>query len=333
MTWIILLMYLEIISPFAIDGAGGSRARYMDRFDSTLIPPTSRQVVDAVLCHLEPRVYKSRRIRIAGAGRERCREDYLIERSNHPCFTLELVVSGKGTLELGGAKLALLPGHLFLYGPGIRFTMRTDPHAPMLKYFVEFFGGRPAELFHSGIIQPGEVRRLTDIEHLSELCDRLIAAGRGRSPHQQAICEAYLRLLLIKTTEATSHDRKSSVQLLENLERCRSLIEKNCHDIFNLRTLSRLAHLDASYICRLFKQFKLPSPHRYLNQCRMNRAVEILLTTDRPIKWVAASVGYLDPLHFSRNFRRQFGCSPRDFRETSVNRRSPRVSGSAREKV
>jgi len=299
----------------------------MDNLDYAAIPPTSRQVVEAVICHLEPRVYKSRQIRIAGAGRERCRHDYLIERDNHPCFTLELVVSGKGELRMGGRTRTLLPGHLFLYGPGIAFRMRTDPQAPMLKYFIEFFGGSRARLFHSGIIKPGQVRRVSDIDHLGELCDRLIAAGKRQSPRRQAICAAYLNLILIKTTEAASHDRKSSVQLLENLERCRSLIEKNCHDIFNLRNLGRLAHLDPSYICRLFKQFKLPSPHRYLNHCRMNRAVEILLTTDRPIKWVAASVGFLDPLHFSRNFRRQFGCSPRDFRETSLNRRSPRVAG------
>ncbi len=298
----------------------------MDNFDNVLIPPTSQQVVDAVICHLESRVYKSRQVRIAGAGKERCLPDYVIERKGYPCLTLELVVSGKGYLQLEGQTLQLLPGHMFLYGPGIDFTMRTDPASPMLKYFIEFFGGTTEKLFHSGIITPGEVRRITDIDHLAELCERLIAAGKRRSAQQQAICSAYLHLILIKTTEAVSHDSRSSVQLVENLERCRSLIEKHCHEIPNLKSLSRMAHLDQSYICRLFKQFNLPSPHRYLNVCRMNRAVELLLTTRDPIKVVAANVGYADPLHFSRNFHRQFGCSPSDFRETSTNRRSARPS-------
>ena len=137
----------------------GSLLLTMDKLDGPLIPPNSQQVIDAVICHLETRVYKSRELRVAEAGRERCQPDYLIERTGYPCFTLELVASGRGELEIGGKKLQLLPGHIFLYGPRIRFTMRTDPAAPMLKYFIEFFGSSPDRLFHSGIMKPGEVRR------------------------------------------------------------------------------------------------------------------------------------------------------------------------------
>ncbi len=296
----------------------------MDTLAPQLIPPNSQQVVDAVICHLESRVYRSRELRIAGAGRERCLPEYLIDRTNHPCYTLEFVVSGQGDLLLEGERFQLLPGHLFLYGPGIRFTVRTDPDAPMLKYFIEFFGSTPRELFPEGVIAPGEVRRITGIDHLAGLCEELIAAGKRRSPQQQALCAAYLRLILLKTTESVAHTPQSSVHLLENLERCRSLMEKHFAVIPNLRVLSQMAHLDPSYICRLFRQFRLPTPHRYLDGCRMNRAVELLLTTAQPIKQVAEAVGYGDPLHFSRNFRRHFGCPPSDFRETSLQRRLPR---------
>jgi AraC-like DNA-binding protein len=295
----------------------------------TALPPTSRQVVDALICHLESRVYPSAQLRIAGAGRERCLPDYLIERNGYPCFILEIVARGRGVLSLGERMIPLLPGHLFLYGPGVRFNLRTEPEAPMLKYFIAFFGSTAKRIFHSGIITMGEVRRVSDIDHLAELCEHLIAAGKRKSPRQQAICVAYLELILLKTTEAFVHDQRSSGHLLENLERCRSLIETHFREIANLQALSRMAHLDVSYICRLFKQFKLPSPHRYLNNCRMNRAVELLLTTDQPVKAVAAGVGYADPLHFSRNFHRELGCSPSTFRDTSMNRRaaSPPLAG------
>ena len=42
----------------------------------------------------------------------------------------------------------------------------------------------------------------------------------------------------------------------------------------------------------------------------MNRAKELLETTDQPIKIIAYSVGYLDPLHFSKAFRQYYDCSP-----------------------
>lgn len=293
----------------------------MDKLDEVLIPPTSQKVVDAVICHLESRVFKSREVRVAGAGRERCLPDYMIERDGYPCFTLELVVSGRGELSLAGETRPLLPGHLFLYGPGIRFTMRTDSEAPMLKYFIEFFGGDPAKIFHSGIIAPGELRRMTEIDVLAGLCEQLIAAGRKNQPQSQTICTAYLNLILAKTTEALTHGPKSSPQLFDQVDRCRGYIEKHFADIEGLEALSQAVHLAPSYICRLFKQCNLPSPHRYLTNCRMNRAVELLLTSSLSIKAVAAEAGYADPLHFSRNFHQRFACSPSEFRAASVHRR------------
>ena len=47
----------------------------------------------------------------------------------------------------------------------------------------------------------------------------------------------------------------------------------------------------------------------------MNRANELLKTTDQPIKIIAYSVGYLDPLHFSKAFRQHYDCSPSQYRK------------------
>lgn len=297
----------------------------MDKFERIAIPPTSEQVADAVICHLENDVFQQRQVCVAGAGRERCLPDYVIERDDFPCFILEFVAGGRGTLILRGETFRLLPGHIFLYGPGTPITIRNDPEAPMLKYFIEFFGGDPKKLFHSGIITPGQVRRITEIDQFAGLCEQLIDTGRKNFPQSQAICTAYLNLILIKTTQAVSHGPQSATLLLDHMDRCRNYIEKNFAEIHDLETVSRAVHLDRSYICRLFKQFEMPSPHRYLTACRMNRAVELLLASNLSIKAVAANVGYADPLHFSRNFHRQFDCSPRDFRTTSINRRSSSV--------
>jgi len=293
----------------------------MDELERIILPATSPQVVDTLICYLETSVYASRDLRVAGAGRERCQPEYLIERDDFPCYTLELVVAGRGRLTLDGETHLLLPGHIFLYGPGLPLTIRTDPETPMLKYFIEFFGSTAEKLFHSGIIVPGEIRRVTEIDQLAALCEQLIATGRKDFTGRQALCTAYLQLILLKTTEAVAPGSTSSTQLIDHLVRCRTYIEKNFAELPNLKALSRAVHLDRSYICRLFKQFKLPSPHRYIHTCRMNRAVELLLTSSTPIKTIAMLIGFADPLHFSRNFHRQFGCSPSHFRTASSHRR------------
>ena len=81
-----------------------------------------------------------------------------------------------------------------------------------------------------------------------------------------------------------------------------------------LQAIADAVHLDPRYVCRLFKRFHLPSPHRYLVACQMNRAAELLVTTRDAIKTIAAQTGYEDALHFSRLFRQRFDCSPSEFR-------------------
>ena len=50
----------------------------------------------------------------------------------------------------------------------------------------------------------------------------------------------------------------------------------------------------------------------------MMNARVMLETTDNNISEIADLVGYDDPLYFSRLFRKQFGCSPSQFRKRDL---------------
>jgi AraC-like DNA-binding protein len=299
-----------------------SVAQYMDIMNlvkaTTPLPPTSEQVTQAAYCHLESGVGHGRHIRVACIGREHCQPDYRIERDGYVCHGLELVVQGKGELTIGGKTYGLLPGHLFLYGPGIAHAIRCDPRTPMVKYFADFSGDLEAEFGGLGVIQPGEVRRTPELDVLRHLFDEMIREGRKVAPARREICAQQMKLLLLKTTEAGNADIHPYSQSLANLNRCRRLIEDQATELASLQTVASAVHLDPRYICRLFKRFNLPSPYVYLVTCRMNRAAELLVTTTDPIKSIAAQCGYPDPLHFSRVFKDFFSSPPSEFRDQNL---------------
>jgi len=56
------------------------------------------------------------------------------------------------------------------------------------------------------------------------------------------------------------------------------------------------------------------SPGDYLTRYRIQRARELLRHSALPIGAVAASVGFQDPLYYSRAFRRETGESPSAWR-------------------
>jgi len=50
---------------------------------------------------------------------------------------------------------------------------------------------------------------------------------------------------------------------------------------------------------------------RYFRRLRISRARELIQHTDLRIRDIADQVGFRDPLHFSRVFRKETGRSPR----------------------
>jgi AraC family transcriptional regulator len=78
-------------------------------------------------------------------------------------------------------------------------------------------------------------------------------------------------------------------------------------------TIARLAHdcrLSASQFGRAFRQSTGCTPHRWLLQRRVERAQDLLLTSDKTLAEIASSCGFFDPSHLTRAFGQTVGTSP-----------------------
>src|SRR2546421_8145922 len=57
------------------------------------------------------------------------------------------------------------------------------------------------------------------------------------------------------------------------------------------------------------------TPQKYLRKLRLRIASRALIGTHRSLSDVALSCGFADQSHFTRQFRQQFGLTPREYRE------------------
>ena len=56
------------------------------------------------------------------------------------------------------------------------------------------------------------------------------------------------------------------------------------------------------------------SPQKFLMKFRITKAAELLYNTDLSIGNIAYSCGYIDPLAFSKAFKKIKGISPKEYR-------------------
>lgn len=78
--------------------------------------------------------------------------------------------------------------------------------------------------------------------------------------------------------------------------------------------LAELVYMQTTYFIRRFGKVYGLSPQSYLTRLRINRAMELLSSTDMSIEKVAKSVGIPDTSYFSRVFKNQCGTSPGTYR-------------------
>lgn len=105
--------------------------------------------------------------------------------------------------------------------------------------------------------------------------------------------------------------------------RIRQIIEDRLDDAtLSVDELALAVGLSRSQLHRRLVKAGDESPGRLIRHVRLRRAAELLLDTDRPVSRIAASVGYEDPAHFTRGFKRRYGVTPSGYRD-EARRESP----------
>ena len=255
----------------------------------------------------------SRELIVTNGGWERCRPDYKIHRSGFSSPIIEFVARGAGTLLLDGKSYELRPGMVFVYGQRMPHHIQTSQDSALEKYFVAFKGG--AELLRECHLLPGTVQQVMHPEQIQQIFDDLIAHGLGDHANRMRMCQIALQYLVMKIADDAATPGGADTAAVATYQRCRQFIEENALRVHSLSEVAAACHVDSAYLCRLFKRFRRESPFRYLQNLKMNRAVELLRNGNRSVKQTAQELGFTDPYNFSRAFKRIFGIAPQHMLE------------------
>jgi AraC-like DNA-binding protein len=104
------------------------------------------------------------------------------------------------------------------------------------------------------------------------------------------------------------------------LEGARRYVDKHLHVPLALKDVAREAGFSERYFSSLFKRQFGVGFEKYLATRRLERARELLLTTDLPAARVSRDAGFAAAEHFFRAFKRAYGVTPLQCRDGAVAR-------------
>jgi AraC-like DNA-binding protein len=102
--------------------------------------------------------------------------------------------------------------------------------------------------------------------------------------------------------------------------RARDAMDRAFASPLDVPALARVAHVSPAHFSRQFRATFGEPPHRYLQRRRVERAMELLRETDRPVTEICFEVGFNSLGTFSRTFREVVGEPPSSYRSRFAGR-------------
>ena len=118
----------------------------------------------------------------------------------------------------------------------------------------------------------------------------------------------------VRDGEKQGAARALKLQRNSELRAALELVARSYDEPLDVAALARAAHLSTKHFGRKFHAALGMTPMEYLRRFRLNRARDLLASTDQNAGAIAHRVGFGDEAHFGRVFKREFGVTPGNFR-------------------
>ena len=105
---------------------------------------------------------------------------------------------------------------------------------------------------------------------------------------------------------------------LERIMPALTMVHGNLAGRVGLDQAATACGLSKRHFATLFRQTMGLSFARFAVRTRLKEAAELLHQTDLPVETIADRCGFVDHSHLCRLFRRTFGCTPGEFRESDM---------------
>lgn len=195
--------------------------------------------------------------------------------------------------------------------PGQWHRYKPDPSTGWDEYYVGFHGPYISKILKQGFFQNNYCvfnvgHNLTLLNGFNKIIEKI----KGEHPSYQQQAAGRVMNILGEILAIVKNQNFEGKNIEKSIKKAQFDIREQLDQSINLQDFARSYHMSYSYFRKLFKTYTGLSPAQYHLQLRLQRARDLLTSTDRSVKEIAFSLGFESQFHFSKIYKKKFGFSP-----------------------
>lgn len=234
------------------------------------------------------------------------RDSKLQPRKTH-AFILR--TNGTGHFIIGQNTYTTNRGDLFFLPKGTTYIFKTEPDSgcayTVINFYADLESPKPAFFSLENFAEAADcMHLLPKLWHLEKPCDK-----------HKCLSLFYALLSYLSAAENVSYAEKKRISLLDPAI---SYLEDHLFDpALKTEKLHRFCGISDAYFRKLFHAGFGASPKAYVVGKRLAHAKALIDSAAfDSVGEIARTVGYTDPLYFSRAFKKRYGISPQNMNKT-----------------
>ena len=233
-------------------------------------------------------------------------------------YQLLYLVEGEGIFTSDHQKpIKIKAGDIFLLFPGEWHSYYPVSHKTWKSYWIGYMGRNMDDRVRAGFLSPEKpIYHVGYSSMIVSLYDSALNAALEEAAYvQQTLAGIVNHLIGLMYSLERNIILSKDTERVEMMNRARLRIREALESPLSIQEIASEMGISYSNFRKLFKEFTGISPALYQQALKIQRAKELLSTTDLTIKEIAYKLYFESPDYFSSKFKAKTGQKPSDFRQ------------------